>query len=290
MRSFFVYILPTFVGATLLLYYMKPLTHWVGNFIHPRVDANRIVGEAQEVVGSVIIKRYKENQFTVLRPNSPVYNYDRIQVPEKASLTLNFPSGYSIKFLENSEFVLELWDYQKPKLPTYIYLNRGRHEMLKRGPLESLYILKDNQQFTPDQTIPTYIASLEVLPTSASPPRLPAKQKSLPKSPHPPLNLQKLKKDLNNLSNKYINKVVGQQRLLFEDCLANALRDNKKPSGDILVGFSILPSGKTENIKAISDQLNNPTLKNCVLNVFKRTKFQSFQGKAIAFSFPLKFK
>ena len=289
MRHFFIYLLPALIAAALLIYYMKPLTHWLGNLIHPRVDFTQVVGNVQKVTGRVVVKKYRQKEYMPLKQGEAVYNYDRIQVVDKSNLILSFPSGYLLQFSENSEFILELWDYQKPQLPTYIYLNYGQHKMLKKGKAGTLYIIKNNKQFIPEQTIPPQVP-LEVLPPGVEVSDTRSKTDSLPNIPKPPKTPPRLRQDPNKLSNEYIEKVVRQQRSLFEDCLANGLRDDGVASGDILVGFSILPSGKTADVKAISNQLTSKKLKNCVLNVFQRIRFRSFQGKPIDFSYPINFK
>lgn len=288
MRNFLVYLLPTFLVAALLIYYIKPLTHRLGNFIHPRVDATQVVGKAQEIIGRVTIKRHQQKKYSAIQQGESVYNYDRIQVANKSSLILNFPSGYSLKFSENSEFVLELWDNQKPQLPTYIYLNHGQHKMLKKGLTGSLYILKDNRQFTPEQKIPAR-TPLETLPPNSFPPSI--SQATTSQSPKGTKKNPTLRKqDFNNLSDEYIEKKVSQQISLFEDCLVKGLSEDGVATGNILVGFSILPTGKTTDVKAINSQLNSEKLKSCVLDVFKRMRFKSFQGETIPFSYPLDFK
>ena len=60
MRHIVVYLVPTLLLAILLVYYVKPLSHWLGRLIYSPVESvekGDVVAEVQEVSGKVVVHR-----------------------------------------------------------------------------------------------------------------------------------------------------------------------------------------------------------------------------------------
>ena len=283
MRQLVIYLVPTFVFAFLLIYFIKPISHWLGGLIYSsEVEAHLVVAGVEGLKGHAFVRKNKEEKYLSLESKQEIYNYDRIRVGHRSQLTLAFPfSGYTLEFSQDSEFVIEVGG-ERPQAVTSIYFQRGTSKMIKAGKKGRLYIFKDGRRLTPEQKmLPRQL--LEVKPTlvqggKATGSSKPSKKESDSKSGGKP-----------GLTDRYVEERIGKKRSLFENCLANSLRDDGVAGGDILVGFSILPTGHVTNVQAVKSQLTSENLERCVLDVFKRTRFKSFKGDIIEFSYPLKF-
>ena len=108
-------------------------------------------------------------------------------------------------------------------------------------------------------------------------------------TPIPTNNPNELKERMSSLSNEFIRATLSKQSPAFQRCQLNALRSQEQSTGKILIGFTILPKGKTKDIKVLSSTLDR-NFSNCVVSVFSRIRFQSFSGAPIVLSYPVVFE
>ena len=278
MRYILIYILPTTLIAALLLFYMKPLSLWLGNFIYPTVEnvgENKVVGTVQEVSGQVTLSQSSGKK--PLAKGDSVHNYDRIEVADKSHVNIKFPSQYTLKFLANSQFLVELWDQKKKETsPIYIYIKYGEHQMIQEGKKGRLFLIKNNRQFSPEETIQPQKPLKLATPTDPSQESPSNPSQSPMKESYP--------------TTESIEKIVQSEITQFEKCLINHSNNPESLSGELLVGFSILNTGGVQGVETIKSQIKNKSFERCILDVFRKLIFQPFHGQSIDFTYPLKFK
>lgn len=121
---------------------------------------------------------------------------------------------------------------------------------------------------------------------------------SLPDTANAPNNVESTKqlpaklnaKGSETLSSAYIESQLMQRSALFRRCQLTSLRDNKLANGNMLFSFVIKNNGRVDKVKLLQNAINNKDLESCVTSVIERTKFKSFNGKAISLSYPLNFQ
>ncbi len=298
--TYLAYLVPTLIAVVLLTCYMKPISQWLSSLIQPPVPLPPKVGFIQNLKGTAHARRYQKNKSVPLKKGEAIFNYDHIHVDRQSQLTLQFLSGYTIEFYENSKIILELWDEKEMQAPMYIYLKTGRYKTLKRGASDSVYIFSNNRKLTPEQNLApltpsSALPSLQPPQTPPAPPPpalpppapLPLPKILLPLPNTPPLTL---KQDLQNLSNVYIEKIVSEKRPMFEGCLLRRMAENEAVKGQLLIGFSILPTGHITNVKVVQSQVQNKKLETCIANIFQGIRFRPFEGPIIDFKYPFNFQ
>ena len=275
MRYAIIYLLPVTIISVLLIYYMKPISHWLGNSLYPNLEntgPQEAVAKIQDIDGNVVVRYSSEEK--PLSKGQQVHNYDRIQVGDKSYIVLNFPSQYTLKFSENSQFLMELWDQKKKETsPVYIYIKYGEYEVIQKGQPGRLFLIKNNRQFTPEEGMPPQQGLTLVNPTDpsqtpqTSPNQQPQTTTSYPRT-------------------EYIEGVVAAQLPYFEKCLIDHANDRESLKGEALIGFSILNTGRVQDVAVIKSQIKNKLFEMCILRVFQALTFKPFNGKMIDFTIP----
>ena len=281
MRYAIIYLLPITIISVLLIYYMKPISHWLGNSLYPNMENTghqEAVAKIQDMDGNVVA-RYSSGE-KPLSKGSHVHNYDRIQVGDKSYIVLNFPFHYTLKFSENSQFLVELWDQKKKETsPVYIYIKYGEYEMIQQGQKGRLFLIKNNRQFTPEEGIPPQQGLTLVTPTNPMDP-----SQTPQTSPH-----QQPQTTTSYPSTEYIEKMVAAQLSHFEKCLIDHANDRESLKGDTLIGFSILNTGRVQDVAVIKSQIKNKPFEGCIVRVFQALIFKPFNGNMIDFTYPMSF-
>lgn len=250
----------------------------------------------------------------------PVYHMDKVIVQARSKTRLEFLDGYEIEFLPYSRFVLEKWDAENNSGPIYINLLNGSFRMVKKGRRGSIFIVKNNNIFVPELKPKVEARKLFVIRTQFQPASdiakaqpMSAKQVADSKSETPKETAQEPEKledvelkptapsadkqevaeekasMLATLSNSYIDEVISRNKDQLEKCQSHAVRSKKNAKGELVLGFSIAPRGKMEEVTVIQSSLSNKELEDCVADVFERTRFKAFEGSKIVRSYPLIF-
>ncbi len=240
--------------------------------------------------GSTIPRMLTDKEFEV-------YHLDLLETQPGGQVTVKLPSGYELEVAPDSKLLFEAWGTEA-KAPTYIHVIAGSYKMVRAGQRGQVFVQQNRKLIYPEGNVysDSYhltIKAPEFIPTKAGAEvESQEDENESPKAatPVPVANNGEANAELpQTLSNEEIDQVLANQRLHFERCQTNALRENLPSQGKILVGISILPSGKIQDVQAISSELNNPSFQTCVLSVFQRTQFRAFKGPTITRSYPLLF-
>lgn len=260
----------------------------------------------QEVRGQALVQR--KGHWIELFENTKLYAQDRLFTKAQAEVELSFDSGARLRLLESSEVQLELWKAEDPKGPIYLNFIAGDFITEQVGEPGAVFITKNKTMFAPGHRPQLHTPTLVIRPRqlrSADPittPQAPAK--SIPQDKNPGLSVKDELKQLNakdggtakepqlldTLNNRFIDRVVGQQREQFQKCQANVLREGQNSRGRMVIGFTIQSRGTVDKVKVIDSQLQNESFEACVASVFSRTKFPAFSGKDIIRSYPIVFE
>jgi hypothetical protein len=252
------------------------------------------LGIVSEIQGPVELLSYNSPSPQKLKPGQDVeiHHMDLLQTHAEASAVVKLPSGYELKLKPDSKLLFEAWS-SEARAPTYLHVLAGSYEMLRAGQRGQVFVQQNRKLIYPEGNV--FRANYELaikapeysLPGAASKnneeegeeePKTTAPQKESSSTEIP-----------ETLSNDEIDQVLANQRLQFERCQTNALRENLPAQGKILVGISVANTGKVQEVRTLSSDLNNPSLQNCILSVFERVQFRTFKGPTIQRSYPLVF-
>ena len=229
-----------------------------------------------------------------------VFHLDLLETHAGGQVVVKLPSGYELDVAPDSKLLFEAWGAE-PQAPTYIHVIAGSYKMIRAGQRGQVFIQQNRKLIYPEGNVysesyhltikaPEFIpskAGADVESDGSEPGDVDTNKANLP-TPLPTDGESSA--DLpQTLSNEEIDQVLSNQRLQFERCQTNALRENLPSQGKILIGISILSSGKIQDVQAISSELNNPSFQTCVISVFQRVQFRAFKGATITRSYPLLF-
>ncbi|RME17240.1 MAG: energy transducer TonB, partial [Bdellovibrio sp.] len=112
-----------------------------------------------------------------------------------------------------------------------------------------------------------------------APSTTPPKPTSIVKPSTPPAALTSFEKNL--------SKAFAAQSKNFEKCQIKSLRSQHKGTGQVLVGFTALPSGHIKNVYVIQSSVQDKELIHCTLKTMKKIRLPSFSGDPIQSSLPI---
>ena len=250
---------------------------------------HREVAEILKQEGQVYWRTQKDQKLLPL-PKTKEYfhHHDRVQTAKDATLTLQFNSGYIIKILPESHILLELWEPNNTNSPIYINFISGNYSVIEQGQSQQLFVLKNQNLHTPESKPTQDVMAININNENIQN-KISIIEKIEETSPIPTDDPSETKEKMNSLSNELIRATLSKQSPSFQRCQLNALRSQKQSSGKILIGFTILPKGKTKDIKVLNSTLDR-NFNNCIVSVFSRTRFQSFSGPSIVLSYPVVFE
>lgn len=269
------------------------------NEFHP------IVAIAEDLSGNVSIARPTDGQSgtnAVSMPfklDEPIRHLDRLLLFEGAKLlvTIEGPSAnpesspYKIELIGPAEVVFEKWNWQLKQTPLLIYIDPGEYQVVNQGAKGDVYIIDQNQMFAPENKKDRPEQSLTIDPRIAAVhnSNVEVIEKQIPTTELP----EKIAPEEKDSS--FIASTLASQRDEFIKCQSNAIRDNQKARGEVLVGFIIQKTGKTDEIRVLRSTVGNPSLEACVVSVVQRTAFfdstnPQRSASQIRTSFPLVFQ
>lgn len=265
----------------------------------PAADVERELAVVSQIQGQARVLAYGETQKRTLEEEAPksertLQHLDLLQTGLNSQALLTLPSGYELRLEPHTQILLEAWG-QEPQSPTYIHLLSGNFEVLRAGQRGQVFVLRDRKLFYPEGS--TAVAQYELViqaPLQASDALddtastgddvEPLEEEEIP------IPQGEVSSELPaTLSNEEIDEALARYRAHFERCQTNALRENQQAQGRILVGITISPEGKMQEVRVISSELKSPSFQNCILSVFERARFRPFQGPVITRSYPLVF-
>lgn len=236
------------------------------------------VGSVSDAEGLVKISSpSSEGQSLQKGQAQTLYNLQSLATGHPGQARVLLDSGAEFKVLEDSQIVFELWDAAQMGTPLYLNIIKGNIEVLKSGPENSVYVLKDKSLYLLGQTPPA--KNFEMVIQNMSPPAEP-----LPEAA--PIHADQ---GTDTLSNSYMDEVIEAQKNQFQKCQANSLRNQFQDKGELLIGLTISPRGTVDSVKILSSTFKDPELPECAVSVFKRIKFRPFSGPEIVRSYPLTF-
>jgi hypothetical protein len=81
---------------------------------------------------------------------------------------------------------------------------------------------------------------------------------------------------------------TAQQPL--ESCYQTALKQNRKLQGMMVLSFVAAPStGEFRDITIVRDELNDPSVRKCVIDEVSKLKLEKPQGSRVSISYPIRF-
>lgn len=266
----------------------------------PRISPSQLeVGSFNVQKEAAQLIRYPEARLRPLQvlepeqPNKLLYNLDQIIVEEEGLVHIELNKGYHLQVSGPSRLIFELWDgTDSDDSPLYLHVLQGHPEVTRKGPRGSVLILSKGQLFYPEaqqplQTTRQLLISQNPLSLS-TPPLAPSpsiSQEEPQIEPPPPTQPSS-----HTLSNTYIDETIAGQRKAFQKCQTNALRETGTAEGTLLIGLTISPRGDLEDIRLLHSTVDSEILHRCVLGVFERIKFRSFNGPPIVRMYPLRFE
>jgi len=286
--------LPVFIVALvlggILIAKSIPIAHWWAN---QKVDApgkQMELGKISSFDGRVLIRNFKQTEFNELSSPTSVLHLDTLQIQSRSRMELEFPSNFKVAISGPALLVLEAWQSTSPQSPVLLHVLSGELEILTEGTKGQLYVMKDNQMLDPVAAAKTgtrglILSSLNLVDSNSEPtaPEAPPQPKA--NEVHPDsVSVE------NTLSNEYIDANIAERQEDFQRCQTHAVRENAESRGQILIGITIAPTGKMDEVRILSSDINNETFKNCVVEVFQRIHFKAFSGPVIVRSYPLKFE
>ena len=304
------------VGAVSFLIFAKPIsTSIVSFFFKPKSSISRpSIATIDSSIGSVVKKSLHENHFKKVTGDTPVFHLDQIKVEADANTQVSFPSGWSLLLNPNSLVIIEQYRPGKADSPLLISVVRGTYQLLEKGLPGLLFVTKNQKIFSPERMPPTLerplvdstatlknsrltkdnsskkISAIDEAPADLNLP-ITENAKPLPSAMVNGNLPDKISQEhYETLSNTYIEKVFQAQAGAMRRCQMNSARDEKNIQGLLLLSVTILPNGKTENVKVLQNTLANPSLEQCVTSVVSRTYFKQFEGLPISLTYPLQFQ
>lgn len=283
----------------LILVYARDLA----NELSPKEPLQRLpqVATALKADGPVTRRPNNQSISEPLTTGQSIHHQDRIIVDRLGTLQLSFDSGYEIQLIAPSEIVVEYWSADGLSSPAYINVIHGDYKVLKKGILGQLYVVMNREVFVPSvrprrPTKPFVISQLKSasqdkpeIAAPVPPSESPTEEDTNP-APSVAVDQVAAPAQLETLTDSYITEVIAGQKEGFSRCQANAIRDNKPATGQLLFGVTIEPRGVIEEVKVLESNVNNPELEQCVSTVFTRARFKAFTGIPIKRSFPLNFE
>lgn len=296
-------ILATFIGATALVYYSKPISEWIVSFVAPQIQSQRpYVGKLDNLKGSVFIRSAGHFRYSEAELNedgfTELLHQDLIKIERSGEAQLKIDSGYSLFLRGEALASIEYFNPQEKKTsPVYLTIQRGDFFLVEEGVPGTLYIIKDKRIFAPTaqehlrtSTGHTLEADTIYESQSSEPEPQPLSEAEAPRQV--PIKLpEKLPTGAEKtLTNEYIEEVFQSRINDFRRCQINSFRDGQETNVFYIFSVTIAPSGQAQKVHTLQSSKTNEMLESCVISVIERLEFQPFEGLPITLSYPLSFE
>jgi len=196
---------------------------------------------------------------------------DTVTTDPDSSTVLSFKSGLKVELEPNSLIVVHNYGGGPDSLElTFL---RGGVKVLSSLPGLNL----------PAQTLKRATIDLSV-PEPTPPPKVALEEKPKPSA------TPRLRKEIREtLPESYISLVIQSQKNLLNRCYIQHLRLNPQAKGRIDTSMTIDPDGSVQRVLVVGSTISDPALQQCVVTVLSRSKFRSYSGDPIIFTYPINF-
>lgn len=280
---------PLFIGlivAGAVLIFLAP--RWADRFGAP-YDENpaveKMIGKIEVKEGRADYRPYRFKEFSTLSGTSDLHHLGTLQVQTRGQVNLEV-GGYVVQLTGPALAVFERWTPSDDKSPILIHLISGSLNELTAGEPGKLYVLHNGEMTDAKGAAAKKSRALRISAVSVGePPAQPVTAE--PATPPSPADSEPLPAAL---SNEYLDGEIVKEAEQFQRCQSNAVREHGMVKGHILVGLTINPDGKVAEAQILSSTFQDERLFNCLLQVFRRVQFRSFNGPPIVRSYPLTFE
>jgi hypothetical protein len=250
------------------------------------------IGEISEVVGLGQLHRDRSTRSEDLVKGLAVRDGDIIETRTSAFARAQLKVGGQVRVAQGTRVRVELWDPSRNDSPLLLVLEegqidlkdttRGRLLVVNNGQLQpglNAYYTAESFKMTPA------LGQTQTFSDTPSPSEDQTGGRPAPRA-RPAAELT----DPSTLSNDVIRSRLSDFAADFERCRANRVRVSGPQAGQVLLGYAILPDGKTAEVKVIQTEMRDTALLDCLRRVLTSVRFPSFRGQKIYSSHLLRFR
>lgn len=228
---------------------------------------------------------------------------DSLATGSDGEMVLHFKKGAEIKLLPSSFVTLV-----RKANSTLLSLRRGEIEILREGESDSVLVSQDGQDVPLQQYAPSNNqAEMWIDPQALDTVKIVESQKSelsttegmateitgapisLAKTPLAPVSNQEQKQFQDQIRAMIADRVGRQKNHLFR-CYTSLIQKKKNSHGKLDLHFTVNNLGKVEDPLIVKSEIEDPKFQACLIQIIKRTDFQSFQGQKVSTFLPLRFE
>lgn len=253
------------------------------------------VGQATAVEGKVSRVPWNHKEAHPVTNDSNLNHLDRLYIESRSQIDLTV-MGYKIRLLGPAEMILERWSPSDSNSAVAIHVVSGNLEMLTEGERGKVYVLKDELMTDPKGASLQKQRGLIISPLSLAASGALTVPVIDEAGTGTSVGTVALAGDNDteplpdSLSNAYLDGEIAKEQDQFQRCQANSLRDGGEVKGQVVIGMTITPQGKVQDVHIMTSTLMDDKLHGCVLGIFSRLKFRPFKGASIVRSYPLSFE
>lgn len=239
---------------------------------HGRIDVIRADSQVEAANGKVSI-----------------YNLDSIEVNSESEATLRFENAFIVHLFPDTLVTIEKEKSSKDSdkdSPVLMIVKKGEFKIENFGRNQSLIISKDGERIFAED-FSTEIKPLVVdLKSSQSTPEFTSPEIPISEKP---TQSQQTKIGLRPVEQQVLQTVAGQRPAFFR-CYTQLLLKSPNVKGQFTFEVEVTPAGKTSRVQIVQGPFGDDDFKNCLLEVFRRQEFRSFQGKNVTLVVPIAFE
>ncbi|MCB0421634.1 MAG: AgmX/PglI C-terminal domain-containing protein [Bdellovibrionales bacterium] len=278
----------------------SPVSEWLASKWAPQANEASTDSKEQPLAlirsfkGDVWLDR-KQTPIIKLTRNQnhySIHSFNKIVTGPEAEVHLQLPQKSIIALTENSAAFFEWDNSSDTRKRAIIYLLKGSWKLIKSSPNKDFFVIEKGEKSNAPEPQQNKVRIVE--PTSVRSPKMFVNSKLILKDEKKTLesstNKGPKKNPLRTLSNEYLDAEMQKKQQRFLNCQTNALRMKKSAHGEILVEMTIESSGQVSDVSIQSNTLKNDELTQCIVEIFRRARFRSFDGYPIVKTYPLIFE
>ena len=97
------------------------------------------------------------------------------------------------------------------------------------------------------------------------------------------------RKNVQELSDQYIETVLNKQKRFFKTCYMHHLKNNFASKGSIILSFNINSPGRVSDVSIQGGSIKDVLLHKCMKKVVERVTFSHFSGPLTKVFYPIEF-
>ena len=97
------------------------------------------------------------------------------------------------------------------------------------------------------------------------------------------------RKNVQELSDQYIETILNKQKGFFKTCYIRHLKNNFASKGSIILSFNIDSPGRVSDVSIEGGSIKDVILHNCMKKVVERVTFSHFSGPLTKVFYPIEF-